>query len=120
MSFDISTNLDLFKLDPAGNVATSQGSSDAAQAASGSLPGDSISTSPLAYFGDMVQSIGRSMSQDASNLPATDRSAHGDAISQALEMLESTMGLMSLYGASGDEAMTRLQTGDLPALGTID
>jgi hypothetical protein len=120
MGFDVSTNLDLFKVDAASGVAASQGSPDAADTTSGSLPGDSISTSPLAFFGDMVQSIGRSMSQDAANLPATDSAAHGDAISQALEMLESTMGLMSLYGGSGDEAMTRLQTGDLPTLGTID
>ena len=120
MSFDISNNLDLFKLDLLSSAATSQGSPDAAAAAPGSLPRDSIATSPLAFFGDMVQSIGRSMSTDAATLSPTDRSAHGDAISQALEMLESTMGLMSLYGGSGDEAMARLQSGDLPTLGTID
>ena len=114
MNFDIS-NLDLVKFDGTASVVASAPSADPAPAGSAPLAADSIAASPLSYFGDMVQQIGRSISGEAAKLPADDPSAQGDAMNAAIDLLEGAMGLMSLYGGAGagagasDTPIERLQ-----------
>ena len=83
------------------------------------LAEDAISTSPLAYFGDMVQQSGRSMAQDPA-AAAHDPAAHGAAMDEAIGMLESVIGLMSLSGESGEAAMQSLATNSAPSLESLD
>ena len=96
-----------------GQTPPAQGA-DAASAAPASLGGDTITTTPLAHFGSVVQQIGKSMASD----PASDPTAHAQSMNDAIDLLESVVGMMSLYG-SPDQMAQRLQSGDLPKLESL-
>ena len=67
----------------------------------------------------MVQQIGRSMAQDPS-VQTQDPAVHGAAMDEAIGMLESVIGLMSLYGDSTSTGAQSLAEGTAPSLENLD
>jgi hypothetical protein len=115
MNFDITGGLVPFEIpSDAAPSARGAGSASAGPASPG---GEAASASPLSYFGDMIQQIGRSMTADTSRASASGE-AQPQSMHEAIDLLESVIGMMSLYGSS-DEMMARLQSGDMPKLDTL-
>ena len=116
MNFDVSNGLVPFGSGT--DVTPSAQAADPASAGSAASSGDAASGLPLAYFGDMIQQIGRSMTGDPAASASSDPNAHAQSMNDAIDMLEGVIGMMSLYG-SPDEEIGRLQSGDLPQLDRI-
>ncbi len=104
MPFDInSSGLD-FSL--TGLASNAQLDSPTAASSEAPLPGstlgaDVIASSPLTYFGGVVEQIGQAMMQSKTGGDA----ANGD-MSKAIELLEGVIGLMSGVGESGSPDQT--------------
>ena len=104
MGFDVPQNLGLAGFDPllVSSLDAPAGADTADLAAFAPLGADSIQSSPLAFFGDMVQQIGKAMAQDGMSSTANG-DASGSGMSDAMGMLENVVALMSAYGL-GDGA----------------
>jgi hypothetical protein len=104
MGFDVPQNLGLAGFDPVlvSSLDAPAGGEGADLATFAPLGADSIQSSPLAFFGDMVQQIGKAMAQDGMSSSANG-DAPGSGMSDAMGMLENVVALMSAYGL-GDGA----------------
>jgi hypothetical protein len=104
MGFDVTQNLGPASFDP--ELISSlgpEGDANATElAAFAPLGADSIQSSPLAYFADVVQQIGKAMAHDGQSSSASG-DASGSGMSDAMGMLENVVALMSAYGL-GDGA----------------
>lgn len=106
----------LVSFDQNANGSTLSPEADATSVAfPSSEAGDSIAVSPLAHFGQVVQQIGTSMAADPAASTPGNSPEHARSLGDAMDMLESVVGMMSLYG-SPDQMQERLQSGDLPKL----
>ncbi len=89
-------------------------------AAAGSVPlsSDAISTSPLTFFGGVVEQIGKAMMNDGGSGPTAQSGANGAGFDHAIGLLEGVIGLMSAYGedAGIPPDVARLATSE-PAAG---
>ena len=82
-------------------AAATTGLTSSAPAEAVPLSSDAISTSPLTFFGGVVEQIGKAMMNDGSysgGSPAAG-SANGAGFDQAIGLLEGVIGLMSAYGS---------------------
>ena len=80
------------------SAADATGSTGLAAAGSVPLSSDAISTSPLTFFGGVVEQIGKAMMNDGGTGSAAQSGANGAGFDHAIGLLEGVIGLMSAYG----------------------
>ncbi|MGH7755213.1 MAG: hypothetical protein ACREM8_02875 [Vulcanimicrobiaceae bacterium] len=97
MGFEVSQNLKPAGFEPGlTSLPSARSGANAAELAPfAPLGADNIQSSPLAFFGDMVQQIGKAMSQDGLSTLASGSGGSGASMNEAMGILENVVALMS-------------------------